>query len=90
VGHVGDGPHGPAAFPAWRRIDADAFVRVGRWRFVLSVRRGLDLVRQERATEGELLRSMAIGEESEVADATEAVGQDVEQEAADELVGLQP
>src|SRR6202161_3506747 len=44
---------------------------------------------QERATEGELLRSVAIGEESEVANAMEAVGQGVEQEAPDELVGLQ-
>ena len=32
---------------------------------------------------------MAIGEESEVTNAMEAVGQGVEQEAADELVGLQ-
>ena len=54
------------------------------------MRRRLDLVRQERATEGKLLCSMAIGEESEVADAAEAVGQHVEQEASDELVGLQP
>ena len=32
---------------------------------------------------------MAIGEESKVTNAMEAVGQDVEQEAPDELVGLQ-
>ena len=32
---------------------------------------------------------MAIGEESKVTDAMEAVGQGVEQEAPDELVGLQ-
>ena len=44
---------------------------------------------QERATEGQPFRSMAIGEESEVSNAMEAVGQGVEQEAPDELVGLQ-
>jgi hypothetical protein len=32
---------------------------------------------------------MAIGEESKVTDAMEAVGQGVEQEASDELVGFQ-
>ena len=45
-----------------------------RWRFYLSARRRFASVGQERATEGELLRSMAIGEESEVANAMEAIG----------------
>jgi hypothetical protein len=53
------------------------------------VRCRLDLVWQERATEGQPFLSMAIGEESEVTNAMEAVGQGVEQEAPDELVGLQ-
>ena len=55
----------------------------------LSARRRFASVGQERATEGELLRSVAIGEESEVANAMEAVRQYVEQEASHELVGLQ-
>jgi hypothetical protein len=38
---------------------------------------------------GQPFRSMAIGEEAEVTNAMEAVGQGVEQEAPDELVGLQ-
>jgi hypothetical protein len=36
-------------------------------------------------TEGEGLAAVAIGEQAEVADLDEACGQDVEQEAADEL-----
>ena len=35
---------------------------------------------------GDVVRAAAIGEEPVVADAVEAVGQDVDQEAADELV----
>ena len=34
-------------------------------------------------------RAMAVGEKAEVADAVEAVGQGVQQEAADELVGVE-
>jgi hypothetical protein len=56
---------------------------------LLCVRCRLDLDCQERATEGQPFRSMAIGEESEVSNAMEAVGQGVEQEAPDELVRLQ-
>ena len=41
---------------------------------LLSARRRFASVGQERATEGELLRSVAIGEESEVANAMETVG----------------
>src|SRR3984957_15479930 len=84
-----DEPHGPAAFRTGRRIGAVAVVRFGRGRFFLCVRCRLDLVCQERATEGQPFRSMAIGEESEVSNAMEAVGQGVEQEAPDELVRLQ-
>ena len=53
-------------------------LRRGYWQFYLSARRRFAPVGQERATEGELLRSTAIGEESEVANAMEAVGQGVE------------
>jgi hypothetical protein len=74
---VGEDSHGSAAFRTWRRNGADALGRVGRWRLFLWVRCRLDLVRQKRATEREPLRSMAIGEESEVPDAMEAVRQDV-------------
>jgi hypothetical protein len=88
-GNVGDEAHGPAAFRTGWRIDGGAVVRFGRRRFFPSVHCRLDLVCQERATEGEPFRSIAIGEESEVANAMEAVGQGVEQEAPDELVGLQ-
>ena len=49
-------------------------VRSGRGRFLLCVRCRLDLDCQERATEGQPFRSMAIGEESEVSNAMEAVG----------------
>jgi hypothetical protein len=49
-------------------------------------RRGLG---QERAALGERRRSSAIGEQAEVADADEAVGDDVEQEAPEELLGAE-
>ena len=45
--------------------------------------------REELAAPGELGRPGAIGEQPEVADAHEAIGDDVEQKAADELRGLQ-
>ena len=51
--------------------------------------RTLDLVRQQRATEGQPFGAMAVGEITEVTNAMEAVGQGVEQEAPDELVGRQ-
>ena len=38
----------------------------------------------------EFSRAMAVGEEAEVSDAVEAVGQGVQKEVADELVRLQP
>src|SRR6476620_859925 len=44
---------------------------------------------EEGAGERQLGGSMAVGEEAEVADAMEAIGQGVEEEAADELVGGQ-
>ena len=53
------------------------------------VRCWLDLDCQERATEGQPFRSMAIGEESEVSNAMYGVGHGVELEAPDELVRLQ-
>jgi hypothetical protein len=71
---VGDDPHNSSAFRTGRRIKVDGFARRGCWRFYLSARRRFAPVGQERATEGELLRSVAIGEESEVANAMEAVG----------------
>ena len=42
---------------------------------------------EQAAAEGELLLAVAAGEEAEVADAVEVLGQDMEQEAADELFG---
>ena len=42
---------------------------------------------EQAAAEGELLLAVAAGEEAEVADAVEVFGQDMEQEAADELFG---
>ena len=42
---------------------------------------------EQAAAEGEFLLAMAAGEESEVADAVEVAGQDMEQEASDELLG---
>src|SRR5260370_37379582 len=88
MGKVGDEPHGPAAFRTGRRTDAGLVVRSGRGRFLLCVRCRLDLDCQERATEGEPFRSMAIGEESEVSNALEAVWQGVEEETPVELVQL--
>ena len=44
---------------------------------------------EQPAAERELGGAMAVGEEAEVADAMEAVRQDVQQEAADELVGVE-
>src|SRR4051794_40839806 len=49
------------------------------------VRFGLARGLEERAGESELGGPMAIGEEAEVADAMEAIGQGVEEEAPDEL-----
>jgi hypothetical protein len=40
---------------------------------------------QQSSSEGDLVGADAVGEEAEVADADEALGQDVEQEASDEL-----
>ena len=42
---------------------------------------------EQAAAEGELLLAVAAGEEAEVADAVEVLGQDMEQEASDELFG---
>ena len=42
---------------------------------------------EQAAAEGELLLAVAAGEEAEVADVVEVFGQDMEQEAADELFG---
>ena len=42
---------------------------------------------EQAAAEGELLLAVAAGEEAEVADAVEVFGQDMEQEASDELLG---
>jgi len=46
-------------------------------------------VRQEAAALRERRRSPAVGEQAEVADADEAVGHDVEQEATEELVDVE-
>src|SRR5712691_5211323 len=46
-------------------------------------------LRQERPALGERRRAPAIGEQPEIADADEAAGDDVEQEAAKELFGLE-
>jgi hypothetical protein len=46
-------------------------------------------VRQEHATASERRGAPAIGEQAEVADADEAVGHDVEQEAAEKLVDVE-
>src|SRR5262249_5716493 len=46
-------------------------------------------LRQERAALREGRAPSAVGEQAEMADANEAVGNNVEQEAAEELVGLQ-
>jgi hypothetical protein len=67
-------PHTSSAFRTGRRIKVDGFARHGCWRFYLSARRRFAPVGQERAKEGELLCSVAIGEESEVANGMEAVG----------------
>ena len=72
-GRSATNPAGPAAFRTGRRIDAGLVVRSGRGRFLLCVRCWLDLDCQERATEGQPFRLMAIGEESEVSNAMEAV-----------------
>ena len=74
AGKVGDDAHDSSAFRTGRRIKVDGFARRGCWQFYLSARRRFVPVGQERATEGELLRSVAIGEEAEVANAMEAVG----------------
>ena len=73
AGKVDDDPHKSAAFRTGRRSEAGSFLRCGCW-FFISARCRLDLVRQERAAQGELFRAVAIGQETEVADAVEAVG----------------
>jgi hypothetical protein len=52
------------------------------WRFPLMIEKG--------AAKGELGGAMVVGHEAKMADAMEAVGQRVKQEAADELVRLEP
>ena len=42
---------------------------------------------EQSSAEGELLLAVAASEEAEVADAVEVAGQDMEQEASDELLG---
>ena len=44
---------------------------------------------QQFASQGDALRAIAVGEQAVVADAMEALGQDVQQEAPDELVAVQ-
>src|SRR5206468_3331762 len=80
-----DDDHAAAAARAWEQ---------GRWRLVgtrVSVA-GLVLRRldaEQVADAGEVLGAPAIGEQAVVADAVEAAGQDVDEEATDELVAGQ-
>jgi hypothetical protein len=81
-----DAAHETAA----NRADVESFAGVcvrgrGRW---LGLIRGLvsPLDFEQRANAGEVLASIAFGEKAVVPDAVEAVGQDVQQETADELV----
>jgi len=76
-----DGDHGSAAGGAGKREA---------WRFLgLGEGRGLVLWRldiEQLARPGEVLGAPAVGKESVVADAMEALGQDVKEESPDELV----
>ena len=73
-----DDDHASAAAGAWRA----EVVWFGRW-IIYDVRRG----REQAAGEREAGLAGAAGEQAVVPDAMEATRQDVEQEAADELVG---
>ena len=46
-------------------------------------------MRQQATAQGQLGGTLAVGQVAVVTDAVEAVGQDVKQEAADELVGIE-
>ena len=78
-----DDDHAAAAARAWERVHR---------RLVGAGVAGLALRRRDAeqlAGAGDVLGAPAVGEQAVVADAVEAVGQDVDEEAADELVARQ-
>ena len=64
----------------WRRADGADDRGLG----------ALDLLRERAPAEREVGGAAAVGEEAEVPNAVEAVGQRVQEKAADELVGCEP
>jgi len=83
LGDMADAPHETAAIRADSERLAGVFV-VGGARLA----KRLDMKQVAHALEG--LASVALGEKAVVTDAVEAVGQDVEEKAADELVRGKP
>ena len=83
MGDIADAPHETAAVRADGGRVAGVFVCL--WLAgCVGLAGRLDLKQVAHAGEG--LASVALGEEAVVTDAMEAVGQDVEEKAADELV----
>lgn len=66
---------------------ADGNVRFKDWRIGVSVKPST-AESEQLAAEGKLVTAPAVGEKSVVADAMEAVGQAVQEKAADELLGI--
>ena len=62
---------------------------MGRGRLDILWRRLLTVIGEKGAAEGELGGAVTVGHEAEVANAMEAVGQGVKEEAANELAGLE-
>src|SRR3981189_1867728 len=87
--HGGDPPHGAAALGADEEVTGVALSiafgvtgrRLGIGRRVMGI--------EQPAAEGEVVAASAIGEEAVVANAMEAVRQGMQQESADELVGIE-
>ena len=82
-----DDAHGAAAAGAWWRGGGRRGRRFAGWRLgrvPRDRRRGIEQVPDR----GELRLAMAIGEEAIMTNALEPFGKDVQQKAADELVGI--
>jgi hypothetical protein len=88
LGDIADAPHETAAVRADGERLAGVFVCLALALGGVGLASRLDLKQVAQAREG--LGSVALGEEAVVTDAVEAVGQDMEEKAADELVRVKP
>ena len=82
-----DDAHDAAAVGTGRNVGTALMGRVQGRRVDILWRRLLTVIGEKKAAEGELGCAVAVGHEAEVADAMEAVGQGVKEEAANEFAG---